>query len=144
MPLPLPYSNNSIRSVSELELVEEHLPVPTTRPDPSVPGEAANIPGLLPVHCPTRPICIVVASICRPFRNRLHHPRRCATRPMQICLCTRGDVLEFSRLQFLTTICSHKFEAPIDNAITAAHRRSTMVQFENCWKNFQDWLRTKD
>lgn len=45
----------------------------------------------------------------------------------------------FLRIQFLTKILFSKF-SPVADTLVQTHRKSTVSLYQNCWKNFQDWL----
>jgi len=144
LPLSIPNSDSRGRALSELEQVGEDLSIPPTRFNPELPPQTLYICRRRIIHRPTRAISSMVARVRRPMSTTSIRARRRPARTRSTHPGTRSDVLDLPRIQFLTKLYASNFPRSVSIALTAAHRQSTNYQYENCWKNFQQWLQNKE
>ena len=140
MPIPVPLSYSGRHPSYELEQVEEDLSLPPSRPDSNMPPKTRKLRRLRAGHCSSTSFRSLVARV----PSRLH-PARCrpghrAMGARRVAESSRENVLSLSRFQYLKNLYTLSYEAPVALALSTAHRRSTMDQYEHCWKDFQQWL----
>ena len=140
MSIPVPLSHSGRCSSHELEQVEEDLPLPPSRSDSGLPPKTARLPSLRAGHHPSASFRSLVARVPSRLHPNRRRPRHRAMGARRMAESQRENVLSLSRFQFLQSLYSRKYEAPVALALSNAHRGSTRDQYEHCWKDFQRWL----
>ena len=133
-------SHSSGRSISKLESLGNSLPFSPNRSNASLPSKARKLSRKRSVHRPLPAVGRLVANIHHPLRRVRRNIRNFPASKGHKNLASRRDITKFSRLQLLTNIYTRKFSPLVATALTASHRTSTSVQYQNCWKDFQSWL----
>lgn len=141
LPISTPSRHSDGCNNSRLEQVEHHLPVPPNRPDSDLPPQTGVVSGIRDFRRAPRSLRPLVARLHRPLQAFRRATRRVPVGARKQSLGSRRDVLGLSRLHFLKKIYSLKFPTAVAEALVESHRKSTSGQYENCWKNFQDWIR---
>ena len=140
MSIPVPLSHSGRCSSHELEQVEEDLPLPPSRSDSGLPPKTARLPRFRAGHRPSASFRSLVARVPSRLHPNRRRPRHRAMGARRMAESQRENVLSLSRFQFLQSLYSRKYEAPVALALSNAHRGSTRDQYEHCWKDFQRWL----
>ena len=130
-PLPLSNSNSGRCSLIRQEQVDQHLPVPSSRPDTNLPAEAEQLQGQGTVCGSSTPVTYVVAGLPQEMQPIARQPRNPAIRTRQKRPGSRRDVLGLLRLQFLTLIYDKRFHASVSHSPMPLH-----FQYENCWNDY--------
>ena len=144
LPISSPSRDCSRCDVGQLESVVSNISLPTNRPHSGVPPEVATVRRQGHLRGASQPRRSMVASVRRALLTIRQRARGFPMGTRQTRIAARNDVLELSRIQFLTKVFSNKFPASVANTLITSHRKSTTAQYEHSWKDFQSWLRGED
>lgn len=140
LPISPPDGNNHGRPLRRLEPVEDNLSIPSNRSNTDLSSQTRLIRGKWRRHRPLSSYSSMVARSYDPLRTIRRRARNLPTCSRPTAMGTARDVINLSRIQFLTKIFKQRFPSPVVQSLISSTRSSTNSQYETCWKHFQSWL----